>query len=308
MKGLVTGATGFIGKRLLTRLERRVALTRNVERAKKTLAEFNAAIYPWDADRDPAPLAAFDGVDAVFHLAGDPVAEGRWTDAKKQRIRDSRIMGTRRLVDTLAALEHKPSVLISGSAVGWYSNRGDETLTEKSSPGSDFLADVCVAWEREAMRATELGIRVVTLRTGVVLGQGGGALAKMLTPFRMGVGSPLGSGKQYMPWIHVDDLVDMMIFAAENKSVAGPMNGVAPNPVTNYEFTKTLGKVLGMPTFMPAIPEFVVKLMFGEFGDILLHSQKVQPQAALERGFKFTYPYLEVALRNILKGTPAKVA
>jgi uncharacterized protein (TIGR01777 family) len=301
MKGLVTGATGFIGKRLLRRLERRVVLTRDAEKAKKTLAEFNASIYEWDADRDPAPLVAFDGVDAVFHLAGDPVAEGRWTEAKKQRIRDSRIMGTRRLVDTLAALEHKPSVLVSGSAVGWYSDRGDETLTERAQPGSDFLADVCVGWEREAMRATELGIRVVTVRTGVVLGQGGGALAKMLTPFRLGAGSPLGSAKQYMPWIHVDDLVDMMIFAAENKSLAGPMNGTAPNPVTNYEFTKTLGKVVGMPTFMPAIPGFMVKLMFGEFGDILLHSQKVQPQAALESGFKFTYPQLEGALRNILK-------
>lgn len=300
MKGLVTGATGFIGKRLLRRLERRVVLSRDFTRAKKTLAEANAAIFPWDADREAAPIAAFDGVDAVFHLAGDPVAEGRWTPAKKARIRDSRVMGTRRLVDTLAALDRKPEVLISGSAVGWYGNRGDETITEKTSPGDDFLSEVCVAWEREAMRATELGIRVVTVRTGIVLGSGGGALAKMLTPFRLGAGSALGSGKQFMPWIHVDDLVDMMIFAAERKTITGPINGVSPNPVTNNEFTKTLGKVLGMPTFMPAIPGFMVKLMFGEFGDILLHSQKAQPVVPLEAGFKFSHPALEGALRDVL--------
>ncbi len=173
---------------------------------------------------------AFDGVDAVFHLAGDPVAEGRWTAEKKQRIRDSRVLGTRHLVDALRKLERRPSVLVSASAVGWYGSRGDEVLDETSPPAHDFLADVCVAWEQEARRAVEFGMRVVSIRTGMVLGDGG-ALPKMLPPFRFGLGGPLGNGKQWVPWIHVDDLAAMYLHAAENTNVSGPMNGVSPQPV-----------------------------------------------------------------------------
>lgn len=300
MRILVTGATGFIGKRLLAKLEQPVLLSRNAAKAEKSLAQFGAKAYPWNVQADPPPQAAFDGIDAVIHLAGDPVAEGRWTAAKKARIKESRIIGTRNLVATLAALSHKPRVLVSASAIGYYGARGEELLDERSSAGDDFLAEVCVGWEREAQAAADLGIRVAMVRTGIVLGENGGALAKMLTPFKLGLGSPLGSGKQYMSWIHIDDLVEEFLFAAREEHVHGPLNGVAPHPVTNREFTKTLGKVLQRPTFMPAVPGFVLKTMLGDFGEVLLASQRVEPKAAEAAGFAFQYRDLEPALRNVL--------
>jgi uncharacterized protein (TIGR01777 family) len=299
MRALVTGATGFIGRRLLGKLDRPIVLTRNPQQAEQSLKEFAAQAIAWDPQGSP-PALATQGIDAVFHLAGEPVAEGRWTDRKKARIRDSRIMGTRNLVATLRGWSTKPSVLISASAVGYYGSRGDEELHELSPPGSDFLADVCVAWEREALAAAQSGIRVVPIRFGIVLGPGG-ALAKMLTPFRLGLGSPLGSGNQYMPWIHIDDLVDLMLFAANQSHVTGPLNGVSPNPVTNREFTKTLGRVLGRPTVLPSVPGLVLKTLTGDFAEVLLSSQRALPNAALTAGFAFKFPHLEPALRDVLQ-------
>ena len=300
MKSLVTGATGFVGQKLLAHLERRVVLSRNAAKARKTLAGFLPDVFEWNAEKQPAPAAAFAGVDAVFHLAGEPVAEGRWTEEKKRRLRESRVAGTRNLVDTLLKLEKKPKVLVSASAVGFYGDRGDEILDEQSPPAHNFLADLCRDWENEARRATAAGIRVVSVRVGIVLGQGGGALDKMLLPFRMGVGSILGSGKQYMPWIHIEDLVNLLVFAADHEALRGPVNGAAPNPVTNAEFTKSLGRAVHMPTFFPAVPGFALRMMFGEFGDILLHSQRVIPRAALNAGYQFQFEHLDDALREIL--------
>ena len=301
MKALITGATGFVGKRLLHRLnEPAVVLSRNAAKAEKTLAAFKVKAFNWDAENQPAPAEAFDGVDVVFHLAGDPVAEGRWTEEKKRRMRASRVEGTRNLVNTLVQLPKKPRVLISASAVGYYGDRGDEVLTEDASPRDDLLAEICVAWERESHAARNAGIRVVNPRIGIVLGEKGGAISKMLTPFKLGVGSPLGTGKQFMPWIHIDDLVGLMIYAAEHESISGAVNGTAPNPVTNYEFTKTLGRVVSRPTFMPAPPNFMLKILIGEFANVLLASQNAVPKRALDAGFHFQYPDLEPALREIL--------
>lgn len=301
MRALVTGATGFVGRRLLGKLQRPVVLSRNAAKAEKSLTAFGVQAFSWDPQARPAPAEALDGIDAVFHLAGDSVAEGRWTAAKKERLRESRVAGTRNLVTTLRALGRRPSVLVSASAVGYYGSRGDEQLAESSPPGNDFLAELCKEWEHEAAQAREFGMRVVPVRVGIVLGEQGGALAKMLTPFYFGLGSPLGSGRQYWPWIHLDDLVEMMLFAARNEHLAGPLNGTAPNPVTNREFTKTLGKVLGRPTLLPGLPRFVLRTMLGEFGDVLLTSQRAYPAAAVAAGFRFQYPELEPALRQILR-------
>jgi uncharacterized protein (TIGR01777 family) len=300
MKALVTGATGFVGHRLLAKLQQPLVLSRNADRAAKELAAFQVRAFAWEPMEGPPPAAAFEDVDTIFHLAGDSVADGRWTERKKARIRNSRIIGTRNLVARLRNLAVKPQTLVSASAVGYYGSRGDEKLEEAAPPGSDFLADVCVGWEREAATARELGVRVVSIRIGIVLGAGGGALAKMLTPFQLGLGSPLGNGRQYMPWIHIDDLVELMLLAATNPALSGPVNGVAPHPVTNHEFTKTLGRLLGRPTFMPAVPPIALRVLIGEFGQVLLDSQRAVPRAALDAGFVFRFPELEPALREIL--------
>jgi uncharacterized protein (TIGR01777 family) len=300
MRVLVTGATGFVGKRLLGKLDRPVVLSRDAARAEKSLSKFQVKAFPWDPTKPP-PAEAFDGIDAVIHLAGDPVAEGRWNEAKKARIRDSRVEGTRNLVATLRAIGRRPRVLVSASAVGLYGDRGDEQLDENSRPASDFLADVCRDWEHEALEARSLGMRVVPVRVGMVLGEGGGALGKMLTPFYLGLGSPLGSGNQYMPWIHIDDLVDIFLHAARHDHVTGPLNGVAPNPVTNREFTQTLGKVIGRWTILPPVPGVVLRTILGEFANVLLGSQRVYPVATKQAGYVFQHPELEQALRQILR-------
>ena len=301
MKALITGATGFVGRRLLHRLEEpAVVLSRNASKAEKSLAAFGVKAFNWDAENQPAPAEAFDGVDVVFHLAGEPVSEGRWTKEKKRRLRASRVDGTHNLVQTLVQLQHKPRVLISASAVGYYGDRSDEVLTEDAQPVDDFLGDICVHWEQEALLARQAGIRVVNPRIGIVLGEKGGAIGKMLLPFQMGLGSPLGTGKQYMPWIHIDDLVSLLLFAAERESITGPLNATAPHPVTNLEFTKTLGKVLSRPTFMPSPPAFLLKAIIGEFANVLLQSQNAVPKKSLDAGFHFHYTDLEPALREIL--------
>jgi uncharacterized protein len=299
MKALVTGATGFVGPRLLRLLDSPVVVSRSPERARRAVGNLAGPIFRWDPMREPLPAEALEGVDVIYHLAGESVAEGRWNAAQKARIRDSRVIGTRNLVQGIKQVDHKPSVLVSASAVGYYGNRGDEELTEAASPADDFLAEVCVAWEREALAAEQLGVRTVTARTGIVLGAGGGALAKMLTPFKLGAGGPLGNGKQWMPWVHVADLARLYVHAADTSSINGPLNAVAPNPVRNSEFTKALGRQLHRPAFMPA-PYLGLRLLFGEFAQVLFASQRVIPQVALETGFVFQYPDIASALREIL--------
>lgn len=299
MKALVTGATGFIGKHLLARLDRPVVLSRNVQRAEKELAAFSARAFAWEPMNGPPPAEAFSGVDVVFNLAGEPVADRRWNAAKKQAIRDSRVIGTRHLVDAIAGLTTRPKVLVSCSAVGFYGERGDEQLDESSRPADDFLATCCVEWEQEATRAESLGVRVAHIRVGVVLGKEGGALPKMLTPFKFGLGGKLGSGRQWMPWVHVDDVVGIMLHAAATEQVRGPINATGLHPATNAQFTQALGKVLGRPTFF-SVPAPVFKVMVGEFAQIVLSSQKIAPRVAVETGYRFEHDNVEDALRAAL--------
>jgi uncharacterized protein (TIGR01777 family) len=302
MRPLITGATGFVGKQLLRRVERPVVLSRNAAQARTTLGEYLFDAYDWNAANEPAPAAAFAGVDTIFHLAGEPIAEGRWNAEKKFRLRESRVAGTRNLVETLARLPpaERPKVLVSASAVGYYGSRGDEILDESKPPVDDFLGEICISWEREAARAEALGIRVCMLRIGIVLGEGGGALAKMVPAFKSWAGSRLGSGEQWVPWIHLQDLVDLLLFVAERESLRGPINATAPQPVTNAEFTRLLSNQLGALTLLPPVPAFALKTMLGEFGAVLMASQRVVPKVALDAGFRFRYPTLEAALRDIL--------
>jgi uncharacterized protein len=299
MRALLTGATGFIGPHLLRKLDRPVVLSRNANRARQSLAKFNVEMHEWDSLRGPPPLSAFDGVDVVFNLAGDSVASGRWTAAKKKMIRDSRELGTRHLVEALRQLQNGPRVLVSASATGWYGNRGDDVLDESQPAADDFLGQVCVAWEREAQAAAEFGMRVVCIRTGIVLGREGGALKKLLPPFRLGLGGRLGSGRQWMPWIHIDDLAALYLFAAENTAVSGPMNGTAPNPVTNKQFTKDLAAALHRPAIFP-VPYLALRVGLGEFARVLFDSQRAVPKTALADGFQIKYPELPGALTAIL--------
>jgi uncharacterized protein (TIGR01777 family) len=248
----------------------------------------------------PLPAECLRDVDAIFHLAGEPVASGRWTAKKKARIRDSRRVGTANLVRGLAAAEVRPRVLVCASAVGYYGDRRDEILDESSAPGNDFLAEVCRLWESAAAEANRFGVRVVSVRTGVVLGRDGGALAKMLLPFRLGLGGRLGGGRQWMPWVHIDDLVGLLLHAATHDAVEGPMNGTAPHPVTNREFTRLLAATLRRPALFP-MPGAALKLAVGEFAELLLASQRVVPQVALRTGYAFQYPDLEPALEEILR-------
>ncbi|MEE9172686.1 MAG: TIGR01777 family oxidoreductase [candidate division NC10 bacterium] len=298
---LVTGATGFIGRALCSALKERgqvfTALGRRPERAKAALPGVKD-VWRWRPKMEPAPLTALQGAGAVVHLAGESVA-GRWNAHKKRAIRDSRVSGTRHLVEAIGEAKSNPGVLICASAVGYYGNRGEEELTEEAAAGKDFLAEVCQAWETEARRAEELGVRVVMLRSGIVLGLGGGALTQMLLPFKLGLGGPLGNGNQWMPWVHVEDVVGVILHAIEHASVSGPINVAAPTPVRNREFTKTLAQVLHRPAFLPA-PAFGLKILLGEFADVLLASQRVLPKRIQELGYSFRHPALEGALRAIL--------
>lgn len=299
MRALVTGATGFIGRSLVRRLDEAVVLSRQAGQARHEFP--GARVYDWDPMSGPPPAKAFEGVEAVFHLAGESVGEGRWTAAKKQRILASRTVGTQNLVSGIEQAATRPAVLVSASAVGYYGSRGEELLDEAATPGNDFLAEVCVAWEAAAHAARRLGVRVVTPRTSLVLGRSGGALPRMLLPFRLGLGGRLASGRQWMPWIHVEDEVGLLLHAARCPAIAGPLNAAAPEAVTNREFTRVLARVLRRPALFPA-PALALRVMLGEFADVLLASQRVVPRVAQETGYTFQYPGLEGALREILGG------
>jgi uncharacterized protein (TIGR01777 family) len=296
MSAVVTGATGLIGQKLVAQLDRPRVLSRDAAAARERLGEVEA--YTWAPEDERAPAAALDGAEVVFHLAGQPVADRRWDPATKARIRQSRVLGTRHLVEAMAHLAQPPPVLICASAVGIYGDRGDEQLDESSSAGDDFLAGVCSDWEREAHAAEELGTRVVCARIGVVLAPSGGALAKMLTPFRLGVGGKLGDGRQWMPWIHADDVVGLLRHAAA-EAISGPLNLVAPAPVRNVDFTRALGKALGRPTFF-GVPRAALKLAFGELSGVLLASQRVEPRVARESGYAYRFAELDAALADCL--------
>jgi hypothetical protein len=296
MDVLVAGATGFIGKALVRALRRRgdgvVAVARDPARA--SLAP-DVEVIPWE---DAGLRDAAGRVDAVINLAGESVGGKRWTPAYKERLRSSRVDTTRRLVDAMAAAGRPGQTLLNGSAAGYYGDRGDETITEASRPGVDFLAQLCIDWEGEALKAEARGTRVVLLRTGIVLGEGG-TLEKMLPIFRLGLGGPLGSGQQFVPWIHMADEIGLILFALDRPEVRGPLNLTAPAPVTMRAFAKTLGQVLGRPAVLPA-PGFALKLVLGEFAHVVLGGQKAVPEVALRHGYEFVYPHLEPALRETL--------
>ncbi len=300
MKVLVTGATGLIGNSLCQSLTSDGHTVIGLSRSSRKPAGLAVAeIYQWEPQAGPPPEAALDGIDAAVNLAGEPLDARRWTDEQKRRIRDSRVITTRNLVDGLQSLESKPDVLVSGSAVGFYGDRGDEPLEEGSPPGEGFMSDVCREWEQAAERAKESGIRVVQVRTGVVLSGEGGALQKMLTPFKLGVGGRLGSGKQWFPWIHIADIVGIFRHAISTPALTGPVNGATPEAVTNAEFTRELARVLHRPAFLP-VPETALRVLMGDMAEVLFSSQRVVPKVALATGYEFHHPLLEGALNDLL--------
>jgi uncharacterized protein (TIGR01777 family) len=297
MRILISGSHGLVGTALIKSLETSGHEVFRLVRYGPT----SDAEIEWSPDRYSIALSRIEGFDAVVNLAGESIAAGRWTDEKKRRIRESRVKGTKLLGDALANLTDSPKTFICASAIGYYGNRGDETLTEASTPGDDFLANVCREWEEATALATEKGIRVVNTRFGIILDKNGGALAKMLPPFRMGVGGKIGDGKQWMSWIALDDVIGGLRLAITNQSLQGPVNFVAPNPVTNTEFTKALGKALSRPTLFP-IPAFGVRLAFGEMADaLLLTSQRVEPARLKDFGYEFKHGDIGKTLAHVLR-------
>jgi uncharacterized protein (TIGR01777 family) len=294
----LTGASGFIGGALVAGLKSDGHQLHILGRS----APRDAAVQfsKWDANGNQMPpVKAIADADAIIHLAGEPVGQ-RWTPEVKRRIRESRVTGTRRLVDAIAAVEsgHRPPTLIAASAIGYYGNRGDEIINEGSKPGKGFLPEVCVEWETASQAAANYGLRVVCLRIGIVLGHGGGALGQMLPFFRLGTGGRIGTGRQWMSWIHLDDLVGLLLLALNNQALSGPVNGTAPNPVTNSEFTQTLAEVIHRPAMFP-IPEFGLRMLYGEMSQVLFESQRVLPDAAVRAGYQFRYPELRTALKSV---------
>lgn len=298
MKILITGASGLVGKELQKSFAEKgydMLLASRSEPKDENHVQ-------WTIEEGFTEPERLEGIDVVVHLAGENVSGGiRWTDDKKKAIRDSRVLGTRNVVDAISKLKKKPHTFISSSAIGFYGERGDEEVTESSAAGDNFLAGVCKEWEAESRRAEDAGIRTVLLRTGIVLSKDGGALGTMLTPFKLGVGGVVGSGKQWMSWISMDDEIAIINFAIENENIRGAVNAVSPNPATNEEFTKTLGEVLYRPTFIP-LPEFAVSMIFGEMGDaLLLASTKVMPKRLEDAGFEFKFPNLKEAIEDAVK-------
>jgi uncharacterized protein (TIGR01777 family) len=297
MKIMIAGATGFIGSALVERLRREghelLLLSRRPRRSRG-----RERWLTWTPETAGEWQRAVDGVDGIVNLAGEPIAAKRWSNARKEALSRSRIVNTRTLVDAVASASAKPKFFVSASAVGYYGSRGDEIITEAAPPGDDFLARLCVAWEREAQRAEEQGVRVALVRTGIVLGKGEGALAKMVTPFKLFAGGRLGSGRQWMPWIHIDDEVSLIRFLMDSDRARGPFNATAPNPVTMSDFAGTLGRVLNRPAWAP-VPAWLLSLLLGEMADMLLGGQRAVPAAAEELGFKFRYRELGRALESL---------
>ena len=296
MTYLLTGATGLIGRRLVDVLLQSGHAVNYLAARRSRALDSRASFHRWDRGEAP-DFGGMPRLDAVVHLAGEPIAQ-RWSERVKTRTRESRVTGTRQVVDALSKMRHKPSVLVSASAVGYYGDRGDEMLDEDSAPGSDFLAQLCVDWEREALRAAELGLRVVTVRIAPVLSREGGALPRMLKLFRWGLGGRLGSGRQWMPWIHREDLVRLLLFATENEGMQGAVNGCAPHQVTNREFTSELARTVHRPAIF-TVPRFALRLAVGELGTFLLASQRVPPKRAQTAGFQFEYSRLPDALESL---------
>ena len=301
MKALITGATGLVGRSLVRQLAEVAVLGRDSSRARAKLGAVRA--FAWQPQAGPPPAEAFAGIEVVFHLAGEPVAAGRWTEDKKKAIRESRVVGTKNLVEAMRSLAQPPAVLVVASAVGYYGDRGDEDLVESSAPATSFLAEVCSAWEAEAAKASALGVRVVMARTGIVLASAGGALARMLPAFRLGLGGHLGNGRQWMPWIHLDDVVGLLLHAARCEAVEGPLNVVSPNPVTNRDFSRTLGQALSRPALLP-VPRLGLRALFGEMSQILVASQRALPKVAQDTGYRFAYDELRPALDACLGSLP----
>jgi uncharacterized protein (TIGR01777 family) len=302
MKVIVTGSGGLVGRALVrSLLADGHSVTRLVRGGAQQFRAPGTAAVEWNPENGTIDAGALEGHDAAVHLAGEPIAEGRWDEEKKRRILESRVKGTRLIAETLAGLNEKPRVLVSASATGFYGDRGAEVLREESASGGNFVSEVCREWEKSTLAASQAGIRVVHPRIGVVFSAEGGALPRMLTPFKLGVGGRLGSGRQYMSWITLEDLVRAIRRAVEDESLRGPVNAVAPGAVTNEEFTKALGRVLGRPTIF-AVPAFAARLAFGEVADeLLLASARVEPARLKEAGFEFKDPDLEGALRHVLK-------
>ncbi|MGA7435908.1 MAG: TIGR01777 family oxidoreductase [Solirubrobacterales bacterium] len=299
---LVTGASGLIGSglcnALLDRGDRVVALSRNPEKAEQ--AQPRVEWHGWESTMERPPSESLEGTDAVINLAGEPINQ-RWNDDVKDRIARSRIKATKNLADAIATVNDPPKVFISGSAIGYYGDRGDELLYEDAEPGTDFLSGVVTRWEDAANSAADDNLRVATIRTGHVLDPRGGLLGELLTPFKLGVGGPIGSGKQYMSWIHRNDEIGILLWAIDNEAASGPVNATAPNPVTNKEFSKILGKTLGRPAIAP-IPGFAIKALRGsEFGGVLTEGQRVFPRTATDNGYEFKQPELAGAMANLLK-------
>jgi len=297
MKIIITGASGFIGSVLMPALQ---AEGHELIRMVRRTSEGSGKEILWDPNSASNNIKGLEGSDAVIHLAGENIGNARWTPEKKKRILQSRKRGTALLARSLALLKSPPKVLISASAIGYYGDRGEEILREDSAPGVGFLAEVCRAWEEATLPASDQGIRVVRLRTGIVLSTREGALSRMLLPFRLGLGGKFGSGRQYMSWICMDDLIEIFKFALQT-SLRGPVNMVAPNPVTNLEFVQALGRVLSRPALLP-LPGFALRVLLGEMADsLLLSSARVEPGQLAATGYRFKYPDLEGALRHVLQ-------
>ena len=299
MRVTVTGATGRVGRHLVAALKQRgdevTALSRDPGRAREKLG---VEALQWNIKQDAAPKEALAGRDAIVHLAGEDVGQ-RWKKEVKAEILDSRERGTRNVVHAIFDTQPRPKALICASASGYYGAHGDEIVDESGAPGRDWLADVTARWERQADTA-QIGVRTVVVRTGIVLDAGGGALAKMLPPFKAGIGGPIGSGKQYLPWIHLDDLVGIYLAAIDNPAFAGPINASAPEPVTNKEFAKAVGRAIRRPAVVP-VPPFSIKLLYGEMSQIVLNGVRMVPGRAAELGYEFKHPDLDEALRDTLR-------
>ncbi len=306
MKVAITGATGFVGSSLVEKLHSQghkiLVLTRNANKAQQVFrasAFPNVEIVAYTPTESGKWQNAISGCDVVVNLAGEPIAEQRWTTTQKQKILNSRQLGTQKIVEAIGKADEKPQVLVNASAIGYYGTSETATFTETSSPGNDFLAQVCQAWEGEAQKVTELGVRLVIIRLGIVLGDEGGALAKMIPPFQIFAGGPLGSGNQWFSWIHRDDVVNLIIESIQRPDIEGTINGTAPNPVRMSQLCQVLGQVMNRPSWLP-VPSFALEMLLGDGAKVVLEGQQVLPQKTESLGFKYQYPQIKSALEEII--------